>query len=126
MIFSFLGASFLPSRDASEMGKIPALVQHFAEHQQKNPQISVLDFIVLHFQNEKHHNEDHDKHDKLPCQHDCSCSVMSIVCTLPIKFELNQPLFLLTDTNISVSEENLFFTSPSFDIWQPPKVNFEL
>ena len=107
------------------MSKIPALIQHFAEHQQKNPQISVLDFIVLHFQDEKHHNEDHEKHTKLPFQHDHNSSVMSVVCTLPAKFEINMPLFLLTDTNISVSEENLFFTSPSFDIWQPPKRLFE-
>ena len=122
MIFSFLVASFLPNRDANEMSKIPALVRHFAEHQQKNPQISVLDFISLHFQDEKHHEEDHEKHTKLPFHHDYNGSVMNVVCTFPIKFELKSPLFLLSDTNISVSEENLFFTSPSFDIWQPPKV----
>ncbi len=119
-------ASFLPNRDANEMSKIPALVRHFAEHQQKNPQISISDFIALHFQDTKHHEEDHEKHTKLPFQHDYNGSVMSVLCTFPLKFELNSPLFLLSDTDIAVSEENLFFTSPSFDIWQPPKDNFEL
>ena len=107
-------ASFLPNRDANEMSKIPMLVRHFAEHQQQDPQISVLDFISLHFQDEKH--------TKLPFQHDYNGSVMNVVCTFPLKFELKKPLFLLTETDIAVSEENLFFTSPSFDIWQPPKI----
>ena len=112
------------------MGKIPALVRHFAEHQQTKPEISILDFISLHFQDEKHHEEDHEKHTKLPFQHDYNGSVtgfvVSVLCTLPLKFELNSPLFLLSDTNIAISEENLFFTSPSFDIWQPPKVVFSV
>ena len=108
------------------MSKIPALIQHFAEHQQKDPKISILDFISLHFQDEKHHNEDHESHDKLPCQHDCHCACVASFCNVSLKFELNSPLFLLSDTDISVSEENLFFTSPSFDIWQPPKVQYFL
>ncbi len=119
-------ASFLPNRDANEMSKIPVLVRHFAEHQQKDPKISILDFISLHFQDTKHHEEDHEKHTKLPFQHDYNGSVMNVVCALPLKFDLKNTLFLLSDADISVSEENLFFTSPSFDIWQPPKVQYFL
>lgn len=58
--------SFLPAMNTAELAKIPVLIEHYREHCNIDPSLTFLQFLALHYADEKHHRHDHSKHSKLP------------------------------------------------------------
>ncbi|MBS0027516.1 hypothetical protein ACTJJ0_19920 [Chitinophaga sp. 22321] len=46
--------------------KIPALVLHYQEHHQRNSQLSVMDFLCMHYWGQDDDDGDHDRDMQLP------------------------------------------------------------
>ncbi|OFY84140.1 MAG: hypothetical protein A3F72_19875 [Bacteroidetes bacterium RIFCSPLOWO2_12_FULL_35_15] len=105
-----------------ELFKLPHVVYHFFEHRSEHPDVSLAQFLQIHFSQE-HSNHKGDNHNK-------GC--------LPFQGEHNHPIQLLqfyannySDFRLipqSSSVKNQYFSqsfSPSAylaNIWQPPKV----
>lgn len=49
-----------------ELFKLPILVEHYHEHQQESPAISVLEFLFLHYFNGNPRDADYDRDMQLP------------------------------------------------------------
>lgn len=112
--------SMMPAMDTFELSKLPALAEHYAEHQKENPGISLWEFIVLHYENNRHHKEDHDKHSNLPYgaqHHDSSPLQVWFSCT-NFNVQFCNTLLRTDPASTYISPfESLWQSS----IWQPPR-----
>lgn len=120
----FLSAYLISTTELSQLLKFPVLVEHYVEHKEKNPEISIVDFLVLHYNNhlENHpHDDDYDQDQKLPfIVHTdilsfCFVYAPSLSFDIKVMFPVNQKSKVLSfDDTFS---DNNFLSS----IWQPPR-----
>ena len=120
----FLSAYLISTTELSQLLKFPVLVEHYVEHKEKNPEISIVDFLVLHYNNhlENHpHDDDYDQDQKLPfIVHTdilsfCFVYAPSLSFDIKVMFPVYQKSKVLSfDDTFS---DNNFLSS----IWQPPR-----
>lgn len=106
-----------------QFGKIPDLIQHFQHHNEAHEPIAFLDYLVVHFSGNDHHEKDHHpEHDNLPLshQHSQSCLQSTLLANLPekISFILVPPSCL---SNFTPTKQSFLHSSFYPSIWQPPK-----
>ena len=120
MAFQILSANLF----AESLFTVPSLYQHYQEHKKhETPGINFLDFIIMHYLNEKHEQSDSEHHSKLPLK-DLACHAhLSIDYSMPAAFNLccnpSVTLNLLTEQ----SSLYAFHLPSSFiaDVFQPPR-----
>ncbi|GAB3997170.1 hypothetical protein GCM10028807_41670 [Spirosoma daeguense] len=62
-----LGSSLLPGFGVDQSYKVVDLLKHYKEHQQTEPELGFLDFIVMHYGvNSEHHKHPNHSHHNLP------------------------------------------------------------
>lgn len=120
----FLSVYLISTTELSQLLKFPVLVEHYIAHKDKNPKISVVDFLVLHYNNhlENHpQDDDYDQDQKLPFIVHTDVLSFCFVYTAPLSFDIKgvfpvnrKSKVLSFDDNFS---ENNFLSS----IWQPPR-----
>jgi hypothetical protein len=112
--------SIMPAMDTFELSKLSALAEHYAEHQKENPELSFWQFLILHYENPKHHTEDHQKHSHLPYgeQHHDSCPLQVWFASADFSLQLNSERVNCEIINFYNSPTGSNFLS---SIWQPPR-----
>lgn len=117
-----LSIYLLCSTELRELSKIGAFVTHYFEHKESNQDLSLIDFIELHYSRNTSKNSDFDKDMKLPFKaHDCSShqnsenSYFSILHCL-----IQEPISSLKSVNV-LRENSYLPSSYLSDIWQPPR-----
>jgi hypothetical protein len=113
--------SLLPGLSVLELGKLPALFQHYSSHRSLNSEMSLLDFLELHYSNPSHHDQDHNEHHKLPFNdHHSTVSAVCFYFVSERSFTLSVRYFPIGQTNQtvyhSIVEEEL-----AIHVWQPPR-----
>jgi hypothetical protein len=58
-----------------ELFRIPALIQHFQEHQERDERISFADFLAMHYWGDDLNDNDDEQDRTLPFKHDSILSV---------------------------------------------------
>jgi hypothetical protein len=103
-----------------EVLKLPILIEHYLEHKAQNNQLSLLDFLALHY----NQSFDHDKNDhKLPFKSkECNTSANVLA-----HFEPALTFIAIKQADFTIKIYSVFykvpFTSAGFSkIWQPPKI----
>lgn len=122
LAFFMLTESLLPGRNIYELIKLPALAEHFWAHRNEDPEISFLRFILMHYDDQEHHNNDHTTHHQLPFSDHQNGTPGTLVNMLHQIFEIKWlngfkplPENFWCDIRLSL------VTSFSSSIWQPPK-----
>lgn len=110
---------------ATEMGqllKMPAFVTHFIEHQQENKEITLWQFICIHYLHGAVKDADYDKDMKLPFKaHDhCGLQVSSTIPPEPIGLPAKKVIYSIPPKKYH-SHDAGFTASFHSLIWQPPK-----
>ncbi len=110
--------------ELSELLKFPILVEHYFEHKEKAPEMSVIDFLALHYNDHlKDHPIDHDyeQDQKLPFIVHSQTLTFNFIYPQPIVVEFKS-ILLSQNSNkfIPVNDRNINNAFHSF-IWQPPK-----
>lgn len=119
----FVTLFLFSTTELAELFRIPALLVHFVEHKEESPDISLIDFLELHYNlqlADHHHEKGSDDHKNLPFNGP-HVSMTVFVSTHS---------FVLKLKNIQ-EDENKLKTQPSDDqfsentylssIWEPPK-----
>lgn len=98
--------------------KFPLLIEHFVEHRAENPQISVGDFLDMHYFTGHEKDADYDKDMQLPFK-SFETSQTFVQMIFPKNWDLNKPLFygevyhnFLYSENVSISHINSIFRPP--------------
>lgn len=107
--------------ECRELLKLPVLIEHFTEHQTKNSNLSLFDFINLHYLSlEKHGAEDAHDH-ALPFKAHENChSIAMAVAGIPEQPVSIDPHVFQLEAAVNL-HPNFLYTSYSASIWQPPK-----
>lgn len=111
--------------ELSQVLKLPVLVEHYFEHKEKNPGISLIDFLVLHYKGnhlEHHpHDDDYERDQKLPFM--VHTNVLNVVFVSPEAITFEAKNRHLPGEHFKFPTRNDQFTDDIFSssIWQPPK-----
>lgn len=111
----------LASTEAKQFLKVPVLLQHFEEHQQKSDNLSFLDFIYMHYAGSDFDDSDQDRDDQLPFKTPFSPSASDSflpTAAKPFVEPNNTPVQELKFPQ-SIGLHCSYFPS----IWQPPKIS---
>ncbi|HEY9005359.1 hypothetical protein [Ohtaekwangia sp.] len=103
--------------------RLPVFFQHYFEHQEENPHISMLEFITLHYFSGDIRDADYERDQQLPFKHaHCCVELGSISLAVPTDY-FTEPVVnfsLLSRKNVIL--QPLFCSSAFlFSIWQPPR-----
>jgi hypothetical protein len=103
--------------------RMPVLIQHFIEHRQEDPSISLLSFLSLHYIHQYVQDEDYQRDQQLPFRHsDCCITYTTICCECPGNAIIEMPARTTEIKNefILHDEDNHTLLSIA-DIFQPPR-----
>ncbi|MFY7964271.1 MAG: hypothetical protein ACOVO1_05195 [Chitinophagaceae bacterium] len=120
---SFLSIYLLATTQLGQLLKLPAFIEHYNEHKAANTQLTLVDFLIIHYASGNVKDADYEKDMKLPFK-TANENVFSITSTVA-----TPPLFSIETEHINFFEKkkqyfrNEYFISNSFfsNIWQPPK-----
>lgn len=118
----FLGAYLISSTELRQLLKFPLLIQHYAEHKEQNNNLSLLQFLAMHYNDEDIIDLDYSKDQQLPfkSQGGYTGAVLSVFepatfYSLVPKVEITVPVAH------TISNESFISSSFRSSIWQPPK-----
>ncbi len=109
----------LSSTECRQLLKLPILVQHFSEHQERNKDISLWAFMEMHYFGDDMNDNDQDRDMKLPFK-STSFTAMDLLTFSPESIFVFKPVFSLHDKPLVYGTEQ-FQSSFLSSIWQPPK-----
>ncbi|SUI97999.1 Uncharacterised protein [Sphingobacterium multivorum] len=121
----FLTTYLISTTELGQLLKFPMLVEHYFEHKEKSPQISVIEFLALHYEGnhlENHpHDDDYDQDQKLPFIMHGTVLSFCFVYPQPIFFESIHKIDIQRSSKV-VSFDDSFVSNQFLSaIWQPPK-----
>lgn len=104
-----------------EFSKLPEFIKHFTEHRSENKNLSLMDFLKLHYFNGDVKDTDYDQDMKLPFKSHDFTQISSLHFSVPSvqQFSLNSPLTLRLP--VSIAYNDWIPGSVVEDIFQPPK-----
>lgn len=110
--------------ELSELLKLPVLVEHYIEHKDRSPEMSLVDFLALHYNDHlKDHPHDHDyeQDQKLPFVVHTQTLSFNFIYPQPIVVEFKS--IPTTEDESKFNPNNERFVANTFHsfIWQPPK-----
>lgn len=120
-----LSIYLISTTELKELLKFPTLIEHYFEHKAKDSDITLLDFLTLHYTGnhlENHPIDDDYKQDqKLPfCGHTEFLSFNFISIT-PTRFEPNIKFPINKKPKTKALNKTFFDSKFLSSIWQPPK-----
>ncbi len=105
----------------NQLMKLSILVEHYFEHKDMNNEISVIDFLKMHYAKGDVKDADHDRDMQLPFKHFSPTSLIFIFFQSPV-FSITEKIFF-----ISAMKQTRLYQSPHHsseslsNIWQPPR-----
>lgn len=121
----FLSIYLFTTFQINEYLKIPVLVEHFNEHQQENPKLSLWNFIMDHYSHGEVFDADYEKDMKLPFKSHhsvCSCSSIITFFAPTQTFDFQNNTFLNEYKKPNFGYTFSFISNFHSSIWQPPKI----
>jgi len=106
-----------------EFFKLPILVEHYFEHQESNRNLTLLNFLAIHYNEDNSKFPDFQKDMKLPFKSHENCVNNVVVGCVPhsifsIDFNLNH---FIENVSPSIFKEIIYSSNILSSIWQPPK-----
>lgn len=108
----------------NEFLKLPLLVEHFNEHKQENPKLSLWNFIMDHYSHGEVFDADYEKDMKLPFKSHhsgCFCSVVTFLAPIQ-SFNFEYKTFLKERKVLNFGYAFSFISNFHSSIWQPPQI----
>jgi hypothetical protein len=123
---SFLSIFLCATTPIGQLLKLPMLMHHFIEHQQeeqnKEHQISFIDFLKMHYNSNEHTNKSTHNHHNLPFKHiDFNSLNVVFAFESPSIFTFQQTEFD-SSKDVSTFYEQHYLSNTLANIWQPPRV----
>lgn len=118
----FFGVYLISATEFSQFLKFPMLIHHYAEHKGQIKDLTLWQYLVLHYQNDNVIDMDHSEDKQLPFKsHDC-CSGSVLGTYVPATFfTLFTKTFYKEPITHFVSTEDFVNAVYLSSIWQPPR-----
>lgn len=118
----FLVVYIFSTTEAHQLFKLPVIFEHYAEHQQENSQITLLEFLDMHYLHGSPKDKDYGRDMQLPFKttNDCVSSVLPAFVPTTLQFTLLPPMEVTTQ-KVFITKDPFILCSYLANIWQPPK-----
>lgn len=121
----FLTIYIASATEISQLLRFPLLIEHYFQHKAKNPALSVVDFISVHYTGnhlENHpHDDDYEEDQKLPfMMHTTSYSAV-FVCPQIASIKIENRSLPEKNDNTPIWNDQFIDDTFMTSIWQPPK-----
>ena len=102
--------------------KLPLLVEHYLEHKKEKNDMSIWEFLHIHYAQRIVYDKDYEKDMKLPFKshNDCSDLLGSVSAAPPVP--VYKIYFSPTFQQVPIFVGSYFYTEFPDSIWQPPRV----
>jgi hypothetical protein len=118
----FLSIYLFSVVQVNELLKIPNMFEHYQEHQENEPTISLLQFICIHYMYGEVYDDDFEKDMKLPFKsHSSNCLCTFIFCLVNQNFSFTTKFFFKEFKKQKFIYTFSFISSYLSAIWQPPQ-----
>jgi hypothetical protein len=112
----------LSATSLQELVKLPVLFQHFFEHKEINQQITFANFLIDHYNDIPHTDNDEERDNQLPFKSlDTSTTANTIAIHNFQELSLNLATIPLPMDKMTTRDDH-FAGNYHYSIWQPPKV----
>jgi hypothetical protein len=112
----------ITTTEFKQLLKLPVLVKHFIEHNQKFNQISVLDYIIIHYSEEIINDGDSERDMQLPFKSSSHTMAKTFTATTPrIRVQIMPIAEPLSDEKITILNQTGTLKGYFFRIWNPPQ-----
>jgi hypothetical protein len=114
----------LATTELGQLLKFPAFVQHYKEHKSENKDLTLAEFLMIHYSHGIVKDADYEKDMKLPFKTtgENSFSITAVAST-PQTINISvQELHFFESKKKYFVDEHFIPTSFFSNIWQPPKV----
>lgn len=101
--------------------KAPLLIEHLIEHKEENSQLTLWQFLQMHYASENVKDKDYDKDMKLPFKTHDNCVASFIPVYLPTQKVVIIKPELFIENKYFKPQENLLPSTFLSNIWQPPR-----
>ncbi|HLP93721.1 MAG TPA: hypothetical protein VK168_06770 [Saprospiraceae bacterium] len=117
----FLALYLLANTEMHELVKLGAFVQHYTQHKSDNPELGLVEFIVIHYFSGNVKDADYAEDMQLPFKVlDCASSAPTHVIPQPFCLYLMPPVSQESSA-LPIYDQSKLPSSHLSDIWQPPK-----
>jgi hypothetical protein len=117
-LFIAVFTAIIPGQSLSELHKIPALVNHYKQHQVANldKEMGFLDFLLMHYKQGSSHKQE-ENHEDLPFFHNCCAGILYThhLVQIAIFSMVEQPHLLTQEV------KNEYTYNRHHSIFQPPR-----
>ena len=112
----------LPTSWLKDIVHLPVFVVHYFHHHQSAEHIHFFDFMALHYDNSKEHEQDGEHHDLPFKHHDLNLEQVSFPVAIVDQNFFMTGISLSTDSKSKIAVRQHFHSSVSLSaIWRPPK-----
>lgn len=109
--------------ELQELAKLPVLFQHFFEHKAIDEKITFAAYIIHHYNDVPHTDNDEERDNQLPFKSGELLTALSLSPALPVTYNalFKKALQLTTAMKIRINNDHLPPSAYAGKIWQPPK-----
>ncbi len=101
---------------------MPVLVAHFMEHKSLNEDITLVQFLKMHYVEDIAKNGDYESDKKLPFKTHDSCHAQISITTPPsLVFTIKKAIFFSVKKDKQAFYQSTLESSFLASIWQPPR-----
>jgi len=119
---SFLLIYLFSTTELHQLLKMPVLIEHFMEHREENKNITLMQFLHIHYGMGDVKDSDYDKDMKLPFKtHDNCVTTFSNIYLPSAKVSIEKPIQFLQKKPF-IKRDQFLLTSHLSNIWQPPRI----
>lgn len=119
---TFLSIYLFSATELYQYFKLPALIEHYSEHQQKDTNITLWKFLCMHYAKGEVKDKDFEKDMKLPFKTAETHSGFHFTIILQEPKVCFTPIFYYSKKSIIKKYSPIHFNSNYLNaIWQPPK-----
>jgi hypothetical protein len=118
----FFTIYLLSATELSQLLKLPAFVAHFKEHKKEKNNLTLWQFLCIHYANNNKPDADHAKDMQLPFKAHDNCGAQISVAFLPAFYTIATHKLHHTEPVKQYFTDDIFVSSSFLsNIWQPPK-----
>lgn len=121
----FLTIYIVSATEIAQLLRFPLLIEHYFEHKEKNPELSVLDFLKIHYNGDHLENhpldDDYEEDQKLPFMMHATSYYAVFICPPTIEVDIHNSSILTKDNTTPIRNDHFIADTFLTSIWQPPK-----
>jgi hypothetical protein len=107
--------------ELNQFWKLPIFISHFIEHRQESPDITLLNFITLHYFSGDIRDADYARDEQLPFRDNSECLIGSISSIVPATPTISYQSEILCQVTFIPETQDGKPSRYQTDIWQPPR-----